>query len=336
MRQSRARFLAAFVFTACLLPIHYAVASKPVCQQFEVGSDKWQKCVEDVANGKGQGAGGGTKEDTKNDTNDTGTDDTTQNNNAPNVACSEFTVGSAKWEDCIKGAATGGGLMPWIIVVPLGVMMIGMAFMFARQAARSRRMDSFSSAQIGSTAGSWLIFMGFVEGAMGVGAAVAESRADGSFGGYGIAAAVLLGVGVLMLIAGIIVTLKSRRKRKVEQRGVPGEARVMRLSQTGTYINENPVFMLELQVNALGVPPFQTQQKFTVPMYLVQRIGPGATLPVKVDPADTSEVVVDWGQMSLQQWTDPTGAGTPPGQPGWPPTQQPGQSAQPGSFTNQT
>jgi hypothetical protein len=90
--------------------------------------------------------------------------------------------------------------------------------------------------------------------------------------------------------------------------------------------------MFELQVTAPGVMPFTTQQSFTVPMYMVQRIGPGAVLPVKVDPSDTSEIVVDWGSMSLQQWTDPTAQAPPatvaPGQSNWPGSTWGGQGQQ--------
>ena len=323
MKSARIPVLVCLLAVAFVVPIHNAFAA-PVCQQFEVGSEKWQKCVErEARGGGGKNGNGGNNQDSGTDdtTNDNGTNDT--NKDLEGVVCTEFQVGSPKWEDCIKGAATGGGLMPWIVVVPLGVMVLGMIFMFSRQAMRARNFESFSSAQIGSTAGTWLIFVALIELAIGVGSAIADSRAAGSGGGYGIAAMVLLGVGVVMLIAGIVVTIKSRKKRHVEQTGVPGEARVMRLSQTGTYINENPVFMFELQVNAPGVPQFQATQSFTVPMYLVQRIGPGAVLPVKVDPSDTSEIVVDWGKMSLQPWTDPAAPATVgQGPSSWPGTPQ--------------
>jgi hypothetical protein len=284
-----------------------------VCTKFDVGSDKWTKCLQkSIKNGtapSGTSACSGL---------DVGTDKWQQcivnsfsgvvgNTGDSDTACSEFSVGSKEWTDCIEGAATGGGLMPWIIVIPLGVMVLGMMVMFARQARRSRNFDSFSGAQVGSTAGTWLIFVGFIEISMGVGSAVAESRADGSFGGYGIAAAVLLGVGVLLLMIGVVVTIKAHGKKQVEISGSPGRATVVRLSQTGTYINENPVFFFELDVSVPGIPQYRTTQRLTVPMYLVQGVGPGAVLPVKVDPSNPTELVVDWSGVSAVRTADPTG-----------------------------
>ena len=201
--------------------------------------------------------------------------------------------------------------MPWIVIIPLGVMVLGMIFMFSRQAMRARRMEGFSSARIGSGAGGWLIFMAFIEGSMGVGMAVAESRADGSGGGYFMAAVALIGVAVIMLIIGIVVSIKARKKRKIETGGTPGQATVVNLSQTSTYINENPQFIFELDVNVPGMAQFRTQTTATVPMYMVQGVGPGAVLPVRVDPANPNELVIDWSGVSLNRAATPTWPATP-------------------------
>ena len=321
-----------------VLPLLPAGATTLACERFEVGSDKWQKCIEDTVNdafdnddgnGKGGGAGKGKNqgagadegsEETGCDRFDVGTtkwqeclqDQVGGLPQAPaGSTCGEFPVGSKEWQDCIHGAATGGGLMPWIVIIPLGFMVLGMIVMFTRQAMRARNPGSFSSASIGTGAGGWLIYMGFIEIAMGVGSAVAESRAAGSGGGYFMAAVALLGTGVLLLIIGIIVTIKARKKRRIEQTGSPGHATVVALTQTGTYINQNPQFMFELDVNVPGMAQFRTTQRATVPMYLVQAVGPGAVLPVKVDPSDPSEVVIDWSGVSLNRAATPAWPATP-------------------------
>ena len=369
---SRRRLLVpVFIVAWVLVPLlSTAYAATPACSKFEVGSKKWQDCVENVASGgsdKSDNQKGGNEGDTNDTTNDGDTSDgsacsqfdvgsdkwqeciTNSFNGVgggikgqPGTACSEFNVGSKEWRDCIEGAATGGGLMPWIIVIPLGVMVLGMMFMFARQARRARNFESGTGSQVGSTAGSWLIFMAFIEGSMGVGSAVAESRAAGSFGGYGIAAVVLLGVAVIMLIAGVIITIKARAKRQIEETGSPGRATVVRLSQTGTYINENPVFFFELDVNVPGIPQYRTTQRSTVPMYLVQGIGPGAVFPVKVNTSNPTELVIDWSGVSAVRTGDQSGwGGATPGAPatptapmGAPPTGQtpfPGSTGTPGT-----
>ena len=296
------------VFGAVAFTTLYAGgASAQVCQEFDVGSAEWQQCVQDAAGGGGgggddtQGGGGSQGGDKKKSGGKQGggkqgggEQETTGNE----AACSEFTVGSKQWNDCIKDAATGGGLMPWIVIIPLGVMLLGMAVMFTLQARRNARFESFSSASIGSTAGIWLIFVAFIELAIGIGMAVGESRADGSSGGFGMASYILIGTGVILLLAGIITTVKARRKRKIETTGQSGTAKIMRISQTSTYINENPVFMFDLEIDVPGLAPYRTTARATVPMYMVQKMTPGSTVPVKVDPARQNDVVIDWSSAT--------------------------------------
>lgn len=278
-------------------------ARAQVCQEFEVGSQKWQQCVEDEASGGTDGGGekGGNKGGEKDQGGEQGGGGGFEIKGPKGTACSEFNVGSSEWTDCIEGAATGGGLMPWIVIIPLGVMLIGMAVMFAFQARRNRNFESFSGASIGSTAGGWLIFMGFIMGAMGAGSMIADSRADGPAGGYAIAGYTMIGVAVLCLIAGFVTMVKARGKRRIETSGLSGQAKVMRVSQTSTYINDNPVLMFDLEVEAPGLAPYRTTAKATVPMYMTQRVGPGATIPVKVDPSNQNDIVIDWGTMSSVQ-----------------------------------
>ncbi|HEY7875839.1 MAG TPA: hypothetical protein VIG64_12040 [Actinomycetota bacterium] len=318
------------------------------CEKFEVGSSKWQKCLEDTVNDafdnddKGKG-GGGAKGDQGDESEQGGTggDDCSSFDvgssrwqqciqdkatggaggfkGPEGSACSEYSVGSKAWTDCIEGAATGGGLMPWIVVIPLGVMVLGMIFMFTRQAMRARRGEAFSSGRIGTGAGGWLIFMALIEGSIGVGMVVAEMRADGSGGGFSMAAYALLGVAVILLIIGVVVMVKGRKKVRIETTGTPGQATVRNISQTGTYINQNPQFIFELDVNVPGMAQYRTSATATVPMYLVQAVGPGAVLPVKVDPGDPNELVIDWSGVSLTRGATPAWSGQPPaGTPGWP------------------
>jgi hypothetical protein len=340
--RARRHLLALLAMVALVaLPIGPARATLAACEKFDVGSDKWQKCIEDTVsdafednNGSGNKGGGGKGQKDGDSGAPTpegcgrfqvGTTEWQEclrediggglPRGPEGATCSEHPVGSKAWTDCIQGAATGGGLMPWIVIIPLGFMLIGMAVMFTRQAMRARRGEAFSSARIGSGAGGWLIFMAFIEGSMGAGMAVAEARADGSGGGYFMAAVVLIAVAVIMLIIGIVVSVKARKKRKIETGGTPGQATVLNLSQTGTYINQNPQFIFELDVNVPGMAQFRTQTTATVPMYIVQAVGPGAVLPVKVDPSNPSELVIDWSGVSLNRAATPAWGATP-GMPG--------------------
>jgi hypothetical protein len=275
----------ALVASVAVIPTQAQAQSPPPCSQFEVGSDRWIECVRDLATG---GV-------------DTGSD-TAQ-------VCGELPVGSPAWRECVEDAATGGGLMPWIVVIPLGVMVVVMMLIFGRRLMGRSRPQPFSASTMGRSAGGWLMFVGATELAMGAGFAVAASRAPGLGGGFFIAAAVLLGVGVILLLVGVLVWRRSGRTTRIEREGLPGTARILSLTQTGMYLNEQPQIAMELEVNVPGHPTFRTTHRSFVPLILLGRLAAGEELPVKADPAKPTRVIVDWqGSRGVEQ---PAAAGIP-------------------------
>jgi hypothetical protein len=267
--------LAALVVSAVALPVMPVAAQTPLpCSQFEAGSDEWIDCVQDLATGGG-------------DIGDTADD--------PTGVCEEFTVGSPEWRECVKDAATGGGLMPWIVVIPIGVMVLVMFVVFGRRLLGRTPGRPFSASTMGRSAGGWLVFIGAIELAIGAGMAVAASQADGPGGGFFIAQWVLLGVGVSLVMIGLVVLRRSSRNARIESEGIPGTAKILSLTQTGMYLNEQPQIAMDLEVNVPGHPPFQTTHRSFVPLLLLGQLAAGGEVPVKADPADpTKRIIVDW------------------------------------------
>jgi hypothetical protein len=187
--------------------------------------------------------------------------------------------------------------MPWIVVVPLGVMVLGRAFMFARGFTRPKT-PGYSGAAVGSGAGSWLIFVGLIELASGVGALIADQRAAGPRGGYFTAGVVLVGIAVVLILVGIVLRVAAGKKLRIQQHGTPGEAKVVSLGQTGMVVNNNPVVEFDLEVTLPGMAPYRTTTRATVPMVALPRVMPGARLPIKADPSEPSKIVVDWARLS--------------------------------------
>ena len=60
------------------------------------------------------------------------------------------------------------------------------------------------------------------------------------------------------------------------------------------YLNEQPRIRMNLLVQLPGQTPYATEHTEFVPLILLSRVQPGATLPVKVNPAEPQKVVVDW------------------------------------------
>jgi hypothetical protein len=279
-------FLSLLIAALVVVAVPSDAAAAP-CDQFNTGSPKWERCVQRQASGGGQG-------DARDEA---------------DVACSEFDVGSRQWTECVEDAATGGGLMPWIVVVPLGVMVLGMAFMFARAFARPKTRG-YSGASVGSSAASWLIFVGVIELAAGVGALIADQRASGPRGGYFTAGIALTATAVILILVGLVMRAAAAKKRRIEQTGTPGEARILGLGQTGMMINNNPVVEFDLEVTLPGTAPYRTTTRATVPIIALARVTPGAQLPIKADPSEPSEIVVDWDRLSAAPATAATAAGS--------------------------
>ena len=278
LRDPLAVLLSMFISLVVVLGLPGEAAAAP-CDQFATGSARWQRCVQKQATGGGQNG-------VRND-----------RDGQDNAACSDFSVGSREWTECVEDAATGGGLMPWIVVVPLGVMVLGMGIMFARAFARPKT-PGYSGAAVGSSASSWLIFVGMIELASGIGALIADQRAPGPRGGYFIAGVALVGTAALLIIIGIVLRVASTKKRRIEQSGTPGEARVVSVGQTGMLINNNPVIEFDLEVTLPGMAPYRTTTRSTVPIIALPRVMPGARLPIKADPSEPSKIVVDWGRLA--------------------------------------
>jgi hypothetical protein len=240
-----------------------------VCSEFTVGSPEWQECLEEAATGGINVPG-------------VGSDD---------VECSEFSVGTKEWTDCIENAATGGGLMPWIVIIPLGVMVIGMFVMFGRQwFGRGKPRDPAGAA------GSWLLFMVLVEGSIAAGMTYAVIRGGGS--GYLTAAIILWVVTVGMLVAGLAMRGRAKRRNRILTSGIDGTATITGMTQTGMFINNNPVVQFEATIETpTGSYPASFRQM--VPLISVGQLQVGAKLAVKVDPNDPQSIV-------LAQGTTPT------------------------------
>jgi len=88
--------------------------------------------------------------------------------------------------------------------------------------------------------------------------------------------------------------------QRVTATGVPGTARVLGVTDTGATVNDHPVCEVQLEVSVPGQGPYTTTISQTIPRMQIPMLQPGATLVVKVDPADRDTVVMDWQAQSEQ------------------------------------
>ncbi len=137
------------------------------------------------------------------------------------------------------------------------------------------------------------------------------------FGGQDFAGGAASGGGIGMDIGGIaffigglvfigigVATRRSAANRKrIEATGVAGQATITDIGETNMMVNERPVLNLSLTVTIPGQAPYPIQQRMVMPWNAMGRMVVGATVPVMVDPANPSEVVIEWSGQSAARAT---------------------------------
>ncbi len=154
-------------------------------------------------------------------------------------------------------------------------------------------------------AGTWIGIIGGIVGLLvGVGAVVATA---GSMGVY-------MGLGMVLLFGGMFYLFYRLffkpmiNANRLQKTGISGKATILEVRDTGVTINNNPQVKLILEVkNSFG-------QKYTAQCrVLVSRINPfayqpGMEVPVKIDPKNEQNVVIDFSDNN----TPTRSTATPP------------------------
>src|SRR4051795_1924801 len=74
--------------------------------------------------------------------------------------------------------------------------------------------------------------------------------------------------------------------------GRKGTATVTAIRDTGLTVNENPQVELDLQVTVDGAAPYAVTHRQVVSRVAIPAFQPGATVPVRVDPADAHTILI--------------------------------------------
>lgn len=131
-------------------------------------------------------------------------------------------------------------------------------------------------------------------------------------GGFLLTAAFLGLTGVGLFLWGRRWARGYKDAQRLRTSGVPGEATIQGMRQTGVYLNEQPQIELNLQVQTQMHGPYQVTVREYVPLMLLGTLSSGRPLPVKVDPADPQKLVIEWeGAMSGGMPGMGMGAGMP-------------------------
>jgi hypothetical protein len=81
---------------------------------------------------------------------------------------------------------------------------------------------------------------------------------------------------------------------QISATGTPAQLQITGSRDTGTVMNMQPLIELDVLVIPDGAAPYPTTVQQIVPMAVLSKVAPGATLRGKVDPATPSAVWIDW------------------------------------------
>lgn len=185
-------------------------------------------------------------------------------------------------------------------------------------------MPRFSSSTYSRHAGRWLLITAILElGLTGFFVYLALTVPEAARGGMLLTAGILGLTGIGLLVFGLRARAKAKESDRLQAVGLAGTATIMGITQTGTYLNEQPQLELDLSISVPGRQPYQASHRAFVPLILLARVQPGGALPVKVDPQDPSNFVIDWQGGSAMP-----GMGAVPGMGAMPGAAWPGAAAQ--------
>ncbi len=185
-------------------------------------------------------------------------------------------------------------------------------------------MSQFSGSSYGRYSRIWLIITGVILLAVGGGMALMLGTipfAGGAMLGTG---GILAIVGIGLIIAGLVVGRRAAATDQLLASGIPGQASITGLTQTGMYLNENPQVRMNLIVSLPGQQPYAATHSEIVPLILLGRLSSGAPLSVRVDPTDFNRIAVDWSTTGFAPAAPMAGMPMAPTQP-MPGMTQPGQ-----------
>lgn len=113
-------------------------------------------------------------------------------------------------------------------------------------------------------------------------------------GGFYLTAAILGVVGILLLLWGRRWARGYQEAQRLRVQGVPGQAQIVGMRQTGVSLNDQPQIELNLSVQTEMHGAYPVTVKEYVPMMMLGALSSGRPLPVKVDPANPQRLVVEW------------------------------------------
>jgi hypothetical protein len=139
------------------------------------------------------------------------------------------------------------------------------------------------------------IWIGIVGGAIGLIVGLASVLSVGGTAGPIISLVMLVVFGGMFYLFYRLFFKPMINANRLQKVGIPGKARILEVRDTGVTINNNPQIKLMLEVKNNFGQKYNTQCRVLVSRINPNAYMPGMEVPVKIDPKNEQNVVIDFG-----------------------------------------
>lgn len=213
----------------------------------------------------------------------------------------KYTFSGGDWECSGSGCLEEfDRLRGWTFPIPLFLMVFICSFGFVaaillRLWGRSGRPATFERKEPKAIpalrgVGRTLLWVGILELALGGGFAWAGQWLTGG---------ILGAVGFVLALSAWRVAAKAERSDRILLTGTPAIGEITEVEQTGASLNDNPMLKITMTVYQDGEPLFPIVHKEYVPQFYLGRVQVGARLPIRVDPLDSNNIVIEWARSPV-------------------------------------
>lgn len=88
------------------------------------------------------------------------------------------------------------------------------------------------------------------------------------------------------------VRLSNRRRDRIDATWFDAQAEILEISETGTYINNQPKLRFRFYVNSPVHPPSEVVHKQVIPLTLLAQFKVGETITIKINPDDPRDIMI--------------------------------------------
>ncbi|MGP4097664.1 hypothetical protein [Nonomuraea sp. KM90] len=112
--------------------------------------------------------------------------------------------------------------------------------------------------------------------------------------GIWLSVAITGGTMLILACVGLPFLIIARNGQRLLATGIPAQAVVESMGDTGMTVNGQPVVAFVLGVRLEGGQAYRVTHRQSLPRIPMGVVAPGAVVPVKVDPQRPERVRIDW------------------------------------------